>query len=271
MSRGRKLITEECVECTTVMWVDNFNRVHFRRRPAAVPMFLNCPSVAVIRVKQGNLPIWKGHPTWLQLVNAMPQCVRDLVDLEKKFMDDLRGVLGKRPFERLRVPCDVRRTEVTAAPWRPYDIANLDIKSSDGLVDVLQYAGRQATLLSAPLLPLLSDVNIFGRVEKILYSGSYVMFDTAAALRRHPMLFGAWHGYHHSVVRTWRVFRAFWSPFQYPELLTDAYATPRLYDKPILSCLEHVIVALAVHGGKVKDLFSSCRRELEALQCGDHP
>ena len=114
-------------------------------------------------------------------------------------------------YSQPRVPCDLRRRAVTAAPWWPYDILQENVQDTLGLIDVIAYLQKQVQELQVGLLPLLVDVNIFWRLHKLMHSVSYVACDAASALQKHPVLFGVWHAYKHCLLRVHEVFRRCWS------------------------------------------------------------
>ena len=70
----------------------------------------------------------------------------------------------------------------------------------------MAYLQVQASDLGASLMPVLSDVNIFWRPQKLMHSVSYAACDVANALVDHPLLFGVWHAYKHCLLRVHAVF-----------------------------------------------------------------
>ena len=78
-----------------------------------------------------------------------------LVDVERKLIDNSYYVLSRQSVNHLCVRRSFRRTAINIGPLCLYDIAILDIKSSEGLV-----GGLYAKWLLSPLMPLLGDATI---------------------------------------------------------------------------------------------------------------
>lgn len=245
-----------------VFWVDNFNKVHFRNRPLHREGHVNGTAVAVVPAL-GALPGgWTGQSTLSVLAGRVADACAALRRLDADFAYELVGKIGLLQLDRIRVPCDVRRESVTAADWWPYDIQGHNISSSEGLVQVLAYLQRETAKLRLLLAPVLCDVNIFWRIQRMLYSQSYVHLDVHAGLGSMPIIFGVWHCYVHCIRRVWAVFRPWWMPIEYPELLGPDPGAAKCYDYPSLIQLEHTVLALAVHGPHLKAAIATARREV---------
>ena len=94
----------------------------------------------------------------------------------------------------LRVPLDFHRVDVRALQWKPLMLVN-DVTSSQlGLLAVLQSLSMLCDQTASPT-PLLVDINIHYRIQRMLYNPAYARWDVQAKLERCPPLFAVWHAY----------------------------------------------------------------------------
>lgn len=267
--RARLDVAIAVEQTVAIFWVDNFNRVHFRNRPAHREGHVNGTAVAVAAALDVVPRPWTGHPPLAALVRRVADGAHALRLLEGDFAYELVAHIGQLDLDRIRVPCDIMRVGVQAADWWPYDIQGLNISTSEGLVDVLSYLKEEAAKLKLLMAPVLCDVNIYWRINRFMYSESYNHLDVHRALSDHPVVFGMWHCYVHCVRRVWAVFRSWWMPVEYPELLGVDPGSVTCYDFPALIQLEHTILALAYHGPGMKRAIEDARREVAASVSSD--
>lgn len=262
--RARAEVASAVEQKVGLFWVDNFNRVHFRARPLLREGHVNGTAVAVLPALRAASAGWTGQPSLAMLVRRVADAAAKLRRLEGDFAYLLNG-MPLLQLDRLRVPCDVKRTGVRAMDWWPYDIQALNISTSEGLVSVLAYVKQQSALLKLQLSPVLCDVNIFWRILRLMFSQSYVCLDVHASLRDVPLVFGMWHCYVHCIRRVWAVFRPWWMAVEHTELLGDHPEDAKCYDFPSLITLEHTVLALAYHGPLMKAAIIQSKRDVAAL------
>ena len=258
-SRARADIAEALVGTVGLFWVDNYNRVHFRNRPAQREAHVNGTAVAAIAALAAVPTGYEGFPSLPLLVRRVNPAAAELRSLEADFAFHLVNKLTTIDPSIMRVPCDVFRYGVQAADWWPYDVQPLNISTSEGLVDVLAYVQSEAACLGLLMSPILCDVNIFWRILRFMFSASYVHLDVHCALHSSPVVFGIWHCYVHCVKRVWAVFRPWWEAVENQDLLGPTPEAAKCYDFPALISLEHTVLALAVHGPSMKDAIASAR------------
>lgn len=80
----------------------------------------------------------------------------------------------------------------------PFGIVADNIGSTSGMATAL-FTALHAQQNHATAIPLLLDVNPYYRLLKGCYSVTNADLNIAGALRRTPLLFGAWHAYAHCV------------------------------------------------------------------------
>ena len=123
------------------MWVDNFNVVHSRaRQPDSPAGHVNGTAVSLVKALDAAPHGWTCQPRPRQMLQSLQPLARELSHVEKTYADELKAI-SRQPhrFEDVRGPCDRRRRGLVAAPWRPFDITNHNISSTEGLLDVMAY------------------------------------------------------------------------------------------------------------------------------------
>ena len=264
LQRAREKLAVAVADKVVLFWVDNFNRVHYRNRPLKREGHVNGTAVAVVPALDALPRGWKGHCSLEMLVRLVSDAAAALRRLEGDFAYELQNKVGLLNPDNIRVPCDLRRVGVQSADWYPYDIQAKNISCSEGLVEVLAYVKGAAAQLKALASPVMCDVNIYWRIQRLMFSESYVHLDVHSALHRVPVVFGVWHCYVHCIRRVWATFRSWWMPVEYPELLGPHPESAKCYDFPALIQLEHTVLALAVHGPALKGPIAAAIAELKA-------
>ena len=193
-----------------VLWADNYNKLRY----ASNPMFVNeghvnATAIALAVALPGQ-PNWTGQPTLQDMLNQVEETTKFLVHQEKLFTDDLKvHVQTVQRYTEFRVPPDYRRWQVTSVEWLPYAIIDAAVGSNDGMVEVLKFIGAVGASLDLSPLAILSDVNVFYRILKVMHTKTFWMCGASRALARHPLLFGVWHSYANLVKKTYHVFRPY--------------------------------------------------------------
>jgi hypothetical protein len=202
-----------CVE-----WGDNFNRLQFARNPHEERQLVI------------NGTVRAGYALDFSLVASAPVTFGDLIrridDVSQlavrefaKLVDSVRTRLLQTPsIDEYRVPCDIRRRACVAAPWYPLGIIEANISSGEGLVEWMRIVQAEQSRRGSPRA-LLMDVNPYYRLQKCLWSETYVELNIAAALRPFPLVFGLWHIYVHCLRSTYQLFLPYWAALAIPGLI----------------------------------------------------
>ena len=151
---------------------------------------------------------------------------------------------ARMAFGDIRVPMDIRRENVTGPPWMTWDIGPENISTTAGILDVLGHAkGIGCRSSRSHPIPLLCDVNIYGRLMKLQYFVSYAAFNCRKLLQPFPLLFGVWHGYKHCIEQTYSRFLPLLAAVEAPNFLTNPTGTS-LLRSPKLAMMETVLAAI---------------------------
>lgn len=242
MEQRRAEIVGALTNVVPIMWLDNYNVLHYRRRRDVAAGHIDATASAVCAALVAPTASWKGHTTLQELLDRVPSVCCELAAMQSQLVSEVQQMLqANLPRQNVRVPCDVVRRGVIPVPWWPYDIVPHRITTGAGLVDALAYAREQREVLGARLLPLLLDVNVYWRTLKLMFSSAYDGLGAARALRRHPLVFGVWHAYKHLVVKTHEVFRPWWDALDLDALSGPAAAGTAVYEFSKLISLESSI------------------------------
>lgn len=88
-----------------------------------------------------HFPKYRGPPLLPEMLAAVEGVNLFLQMVEINLQNDLHDHLQTpQPYTVYRVPCDVKRFDVQALPWMPYEIVDKNIGASSGLLDVMLYA-----------------------------------------------------------------------------------------------------------------------------------
>jgi hypothetical protein len=190
-----------------------------------------------------------GWPDVQDLVPRIDRVAQLIVQRAGVFRDTVRDLLAEDlQFEDVRIPLDRRRYGVTPSAWYPTDVLASNIGSTRGMVEAFLTVIKDA-LQHALIVPILLDVNPYYRIIKAVYGASNVGLNIAGALHRHPLLFGVWHPYAHTLKRTRAAFLADWSNLEYVTLLhvqpqvhyTDKHAHQEMYYVTTMSSLRFTL------------------------------
>ena len=110
------------------------------------------------------------------------------------------------------MPLDLPRADAESLPWRPYSLADHVVSGQVGLLEVLADLRRGVLPHAArdgQPMPLLLDVNLWYRVQKLTYGREAQRWDVAAALRSMPPLYAVWHPYKQVVHALYERFRPY--------------------------------------------------------------
>ena len=106
------------------------------------------------------------------------------------------------------------------APRRLYAVHTESVGTTRGLLELWDIVeGINYTTSDAHTMPLLSDVDIFYRIMKLLLSETWAAYPVWMALAGRPLLVGVWRGYKHCVTRCFQNFLTFWLAIQSPTFL----------------------------------------------------
>ena len=212
LNRVRPAIHDAVTGRLAVLWADNFVRLKYAKNPVRErTQHGQWTSVAVLPVGDAFAGRWR-LLTLDDMRERVDGVAAELCVVDTEFINEVQQLLlTPKVYGELRVPPDLRRRGVRSAPWCPYDILDANVASTRGLLEVLRWAREFRVARDLAALPLLLDVNIFWRVQKLLYSRGFVTSSVQLAVRDLPLVFGAWHGYVHCVKRTFRTFRSWWA------------------------------------------------------------
>ena len=254
MRRARKALIDHVHGAVVVTWVDNYSKRYYKQAPVNREQHVNGTAVSMTRALDIVPAAWVGHPGPVELWHKLPHAVSALLVMQKDFINEMISVIGHRQTSEVRSPCDIRRRGVVAAGWCPFEVMDLNISSTDGMVEVMAYCRRSMVTVGAVQMPVMSDVNIFGRLNKMMLSSTFDQYDVGEGLNKHPLLMGVWHSYVHCLKKVYSAFRSWWSCFEYPLLIHGDVTTSASwpYDHPKVITLEDVVVALAVQGPHFK-------------------
>ena len=115
-------------------------------------------------------------------------------------------------FESVCVPLDIRRYNVTMAPWWTCDVLPIHISSRDGLLEVCSNVDEWRTRTGKSSSPVLCDADLYYRMLKLQYSVTYVSVATDSFFAHTPLLFGVWHSYKCCVTECYRRFLPLLAP-----------------------------------------------------------
>ena len=153
-----------------IVWWDNFNKQRYSRDPNKDQD--QCINGAVMAVTGVDRDIAKGWAGWLKLrqIGMKFDDVTDfLVREQKSFTNDIRSLqLKSLTFDDGRVPCDLRRTGVSSAPWYTFAVSTDDVSSAPGLVAALRRLDGMKDALT-DIAAVLCDVNVYYRIVKCTY------------------------------------------------------------------------------------------------------
>ena len=104
-------------------------------------------------------------------------------------------------FDSVCVQPDIRRYNLTMAPWWTCDVLPINISSRDGLLEVCSNVDEWRTRSGKSTRPVLWHVDLYYRMLKMQYSVMYVSVATDKFFAHTPLLFGVWHSYKYCVTK----------------------------------------------------------------------
>lgn len=244
----------------SVLWVDNFHRHRYSRRPEGARERSFSGTAAAVPPAPGNLvpppepADWPTPQTLMERVVAASISARRAVAQLKVQTDVLTTGMGL-PLSVLRVPLDIRRPHVDVPAWEPYGIWQENISSAPGLQQIVRRLLVIASQRSV-CTPVLLDVDIYWRVLKLVYvqtSGS--QFPIRRAMRQIIPFFGIWHAYKHCVTCAYRVFLPFIVPLEYMDFLRQP-EKEHVYTTPDLVAMERLFLSLYLCSRELATTFA---------------
>jgi hypothetical protein len=195
-----------------VVWMDNF----YRRTVSSHPLRrqtggMNTTVFAVLHtISLPPFTAFVGLHRWEEGGRVAAR----LVDKFSAKLDRLLDMVKATEWsdDNIRVPLDIHR-EGRPLQWKPLALTSDVIGSQVGLLNCFHLLQTIASTTTSPT-PLLVDVNIHYRLQKMLFNPAYSKWDVAARLSRTPPVFAIWHVYKHCCVL---VRRCFFSIFAFVE------------------------------------------------------
>jgi hypothetical protein len=179
-----------CCDRQSVVWLDNWYRRRFGTNPDGDDQSLNVSALAILHVPE--LDPFPGHPSLKELVSGVPAAAAALLRAIVRVQSGVASV-NAEPLQPawVRVPLDVHRTGMRSVPWMPYQLTEFTV-SSQG--DLLQIVDDLHTLQrhTRHCVPLLVDMDIHYRLQKLMYGRSLATHDYRRTLARVPVLYGVY-------------------------------------------------------------------------------
>ena len=231
---------------------DNFNKLRYLANPAkGRDQSINACAFAAIRLVE-PLPLFSGYPSLQELQGRILQVTAALSRACSNLITDTTNITSQAyKWEDIRAPLDVRRSQVTSAYWRSWQVTRSDTQKQEGLLDALGHVQKMVPHCGAATVPILVDVNLYARCMKLIYSTSYTSVDTRSWFRRHPLHFGIWHAYKQCVHTVFNSFLPFFVFMEYEQFRTDPTQTS-VGNFPKLITKECMIASFLVHGNILK-------------------
>ena len=199
-----------------VVWVDNWAWMRWGTDPSNPSYSQNVTVLAVlvmddlqertVRTRAVSFPTFPGHPELSSLVRHVPWaaglCAASVTTMHRV----VRGMNATDINPRnIRVPLDVRRTDIRSLGWRPLSLTTENVSANIDLLGILQSV-LEVQRRTGRHLPLLVDENIHYRTLRLLYASSMLKYDMAYFLENVPLLYGIWHPYKHTLTVVYRAF-----------------------------------------------------------------
>jgi hypothetical protein len=253
-----------------VLWCDNYNKLKFSVNPAYLGRgHVTATAIAMLHVA-AHVPTWRGPSLLPDMLAAIEETVSFITVAERGMLNDIHSdMLAAQPSTVYRVPCDYRRFDVVALPWMPYEIVDMNIGSSSGLLDVLNYVKSLGVKLNMAVTPILVDVNPFFRVNKFINSKSFWQCGAQRGLLEVPLLFGLWHAYANLMKTAHAVFRPWWCALSHEGLLGPTPEKTDVYNHPKYVFLEHTVVVAFLNAGGFAPVVRRALDEVNSEQVKD--
>jgi hypothetical protein len=150
-----------CSGCTdVVMWMDNFNKQRYRRNPHEERnRCINGCVVALWPLRPEGLQAWDQYPSVDALREHVDATSRWMATMSGRLLDGVRDLLLQgKTWNDVRVPCDLRRTNVVPRPWRPFTVLRHNIGDTIGLLECIDFANATGRRFRMRTIVLV-DVN----------------------------------------------------------------------------------------------------------------
>ena len=210
------------------MWVDNFDVCRFKKSPeGSRDVGFHCTAISIVPGLSLRIPL-QGWPSFKDLARGVNPVIQEYEAGVRKFLQGPADLIyrgGRKLYEEVRCPLDVRRKNPTHVPWYPKNLINHNVTSNAGLVAVLQHIAEYRRPIGQATLPVLMDINIFWRVMKLTYHRSTPGVALRPALSRICPLFGLWHAYKQCINLTCKKFAPFFVPVEYDTHLSSPETT----------------------------------------------
>ena len=263
--RNRYAAANACQAHGAMVWMDNFNKFRYARNVNEERnRCINGTVFAILPLTFNDESLWPGWMPLSLLMRKMNDVVPVVLRSQVRISNEVK-TLSQRPlpFNRLRVPCDVRRVGARNIGWTPWAVNGANIGSTVGMLeslDEIMAVQRQYQKVT----PILVDVNVYYRILKMLYHRDVVPLNLRGACENHPLVFGLWHAYAHCVKRTFVTFKSLWAALEYPGFINFPETTA-VYLKPRVDALEQMIVAMyLIHGERrqeIRDLVNQTKSD----------
>ena len=144
-------------------------------------------------------------------VKTLPEILSAIAQLPTMLRRAVCSFLGKVDeiwswhlrFNSMCVPLDIRRYDVTMAPWWTCNVLPINISSRDGMLEVCSNVDEWRTRSGKSTTPVLCDVDLYYRMQKLQCSVTYVSVATNGFLAHTPLLFGV-YSYKYYVTECYR-------------------------------------------------------------------
>ena len=141
------------------------------------------------------IPMYPGFPTLDDLLQRIPQTAQTIAASFREFPRAVDALRRDPPeAQYVRVPLDVHRDSIRSLQWYPLTLADLVSSSNEDLLHIMEQC-LAIQVHTRHVMPLLMDENIFYRLAKFIYSGTYNPFKLSEHYATLPMLYGCWHPY----------------------------------------------------------------------------
>ena len=201
-----------------LVWLDNWCWLRYTTDPEHVSLSQNLSVIAILplteavvrapagRLRSTGMPAFGGHFDMMDMIRRLTgvaALTNSSLTTMRRSTDHIQA--SGLQLSWIRVPLDLRRTNMVSLQWRSYLLSELVVSSNLDLLKLMDCL-RRLQLRSMQTMPLLVDENIHYRLLRMMHSEGSEGFDVAGWLRRIPLLFGIWHGYKHTLVVVYRAF-----------------------------------------------------------------
>jgi hypothetical protein len=184
-----------------VVWVDNWYIWRFSTDPLTPDLSLNLTAMGLLHLagprdtRSTRVLEYPGHMTAAAVVGVLDTTAYQIMVALDRLDTAVDAVLGADlSYGDIRVPLDVKRTQVSSLQWEPLALSQSRVGDNLGLLEVAA-AVLEVQEQTQRVLPLLVDEKIHYSLCKRLYAQRWQTWDMAALLHRVPLVYGVWHRY----------------------------------------------------------------------------